>query len=162
MTANANVSDFVKRARSRTVWQAFTDSAALVPTKDALVGADDSGSVRRLSYNELKTRATNVSAGLARIGVRRGDRVVLWSTNTPEWVVAYLGIMRLGAAVVPINTFLTPLEVRYLIAHSGARHLIMLDRFRKLNLPELFESICPEFATADAPGHLMSDDLAEL
>jgi fatty-acyl-CoA synthase len=162
MTVNAHVSDFVKKARSRTIWQAFTDSAALVPTKDALVAADDSGSVRRLSYSELVTRATNFSAGLARIGVRRGDRVVLWSTNTPEWVIAYLGIMRLGAAVVPINTFLKPPEVRYLIAQSGARHLIMLDRFRKLNLPELLEAICPEFATADAPGHLMSDDLPEL
>lgn len=162
MTVDANVSDFVREARSRTIWQAFTDSAALVPSKDALVAADDSGAVRRLSYSDLETRATNFSAGLARIGVRRGDRVVLWSTNTPEWVVAYLGILRLGAAVVPVNTFLTPSEVKYLIAQSGARHLIMLDRFRKLNLPHMFEAICPEFTTAEVPGHLMSDELPEL
>ena len=86
---------------------------------------------------------------MAITGVRRGDRVVLWMTNSLDWVVAAQAAMRLGAAVVPVNTFLKPPEIRYVIEQSGARHLIMLDSFRKLDFPAMLAEICPPFAAAE-------------
>jgi fatty-acyl-CoA synthase len=149
-------------AQSRTLWQAISDAAALDPNRDALVAADDVGHVGRLTYGELLTRVRNFSAGLASIGVMRGDRVVLWMTNRLEWVISAFAAQRLGAAVVPINTFLKPPEVKYCIAQSGARHLIMLDRFRKLDMPQMLTQICPAFAEATQPGSLFSLDLPDL
>lgn len=149
-------------ARSRTLWQALSDAAAHDPQRDALVGADDAGDVRRLTYGELLTRIRDLSAGLASIGVRRGDRVVLWMTNRLEWVISCFAAVRLGAAVVPINTFLKPPEVKYCIAQSGARHLIMLDRFRKLDMPQMLTEICPAFGAAEEPGSLSSPELPDL
>ena len=149
-------------ARSRTLWQALSDAAALDPSRVALVGADDAGDVRRLTYGELLERVRNFSAGLASIGVKRGDRVVLWMTNRIEWIISAFAAARIGAAVVPINTFLNPAEVEYCIAQSSARHLIMLDCFRKLDMPQMLAEICPEFEHADEPGALCSRALPEL
>jgi fatty-acyl-CoA synthase len=122
-------------ARNRTLWQMLTGSARAKPDHPALVGGDDSGRISRLTYKELVERATALSAGLARIGVRRGDRVVLWMTNSIEWVVSAFAVVRLGAALVPVNTFLKPEEIKYFVTQSGARHMIMLDSFRKLDMP---------------------------
>ena len=148
--------------RSRTLWQTVSEAARREPLKCALVAADDAGGIQRLTYARLVERAGNLSAGLASVGVRRGDRVVLWMTNTLEWVLSSLAIMRLGAAVVPINTFLKAVEVQYVIAQSGARHLLMLDVFRKLRLPEMLGEICPEFISAKEPGFLNSNTLPDL
>lgn len=149
-------------ARSRTMWQAISDSAQRFPDKVALVGANDAGEVLRLTYAELTERVRDLSIGLARTGVRRGDRVVLWMTNSLDWIVASFASMRLGAAVVPVNTFLKPLEIRYIIEQSGARHLIMLDRFRKLDMPAILAEICPAFASAEQPGNLCEPSLPDL
>lgn len=149
-------------ACSRTLWQAITDAAALDPERDALVAADDAGHIQRLSYGELVTRVRRFSAGLAGIGVKRGDRVVLWMTNRLEWVISAFAVARLGAATVPINTFLKPPEVKYCISQSGARHLIMLDRFRKLDMPQMLTEICPAFANSTEPGALFSHELPDL
>ena len=135
----------LEEARSRTLWQALSDVARANPDKVALVGASDDGEVRRLTYSELTARIEHFSIGLAITGVRRGDRVVLWMTNCLEWVVAAQAAMRLGAAVVPVNTFLKPPEIRYVIEQSGARHLIMLDQFRKLDFPAMLAEIAPDF-----------------
>ena len=148
--------------RSRTIWQTLLRSAKRNPQRNALVAANDAGEVKRVTFERLVERVTNVSAGLASIGVRRGDRLVLWMTNTPEWVVCSFAAMRLGAAVVPINTFLKPPEIRYVIAQSGARHLVMIDSFRKLCPADMLAEICPEFAVAQAPGILFSTEQPEL
>jgi fatty-acyl-CoA synthase len=149
-------------ARSRTLWQAISDAAAFDPDRDALVAADDAGIVQRLSYGQLLARVRNFSAGLASIGVLRGDRVVLWMTNRLEWIISAFAAERLGATVVPINTFLKVPEVSYCIAQSGARHLIMLDRFRKLDMPQMLTEICPAFAATTEPGLLYCSELPDL
>jgi fatty-acyl-CoA synthase len=150
------------QARSRTLWQALSDAAALDPDHTALVAADDDGNIQRLSYGALLARVRHFSAGLASIGVQRGDRVVLWMTNRLEWVISAFAAARLGAGVVPVNTFLKAPEVKYCIAQSGARHLIMLDRFRAVDMPQMLTEICPAFAKAAAPGALFSPDLPDL
>ncbi len=158
----ADGSRVLAEARQRTLWQALTDVAGHYPEKVALVAADDAGEVRRMTYAELTARILDFSAGLAMTGVRRGDRVVLWMTNSLEWIVAAQAAMRLGAALVPVNTFLKPAEIRYIVEQSGARHLIMLDAFRKLDFPAMLAEICPAFAGADQPGNLNEPSLPDL
>jgi fatty-acyl-CoA synthase len=147
---------------SRTVWRTLAASAERFPDKPALVAATDAGEVQRITYRALVERTAHLSAGLASIGVRRGDRVALWMTNTLEWVVSAYAAMRIGAAIVPINTFLRPVEVKYFLAQSGARHLLMIDAFRQLRFPEMLAEICPEFGAGARPGFLFSDALPEL
>jgi long-chain acyl-CoA synthetase len=73
-----------------------------------------------LSYEDLHSRAQRLAAGLARLGVRRGDHVALMLPNVPEFTVAYFAVLYLGAAVVPINVLLTRDEIGYLLEDSKA------------------------------------------
>lgn len=148
--------------RSRTLWQTLLAVSVRNPQRNALVAANDAGEVQRMTYERLVKRVRDLSAGFAIMGVRRGDRLVLWMTNTPEWIVCSFAAMRLGAAVVPINTFLKPAEIKYIITQSGARHLLMIDAFRKLRPAEMLAEICPEFAVARTPGFVFSADQPDL
>ena len=57
-------------------------------------------------------------------GVQPGDRVALYGPNCWEWLVAYYGIAKTGAVVIPINVMLTTDEVRYVVEDSGARAVV--------------------------------------
>ena len=76
---------------------------------------------RRLTYAELAARARALGEGLRRLGVRRGDRVVLVLRNRLEHVVAYWGLQLLGGVATPVNFRLAPGELRYVLQDSGAR-----------------------------------------
>jgi fatty-acyl-CoA synthase len=152
----------LEAAKQRTLWQMLTDSARAKPDHAALVGGDDSGKISRITYGELVDRATRLSIGLTKIGVKRGDRVVLWMTNSIEWVVSAFAVLRLGAAVVPVNTFLKPEEIKYFVTQSGARHMIMLDSFRKVDMPAILKEFCPAAATATEPGSLCDAEVPDL
>lgn len=78
-----------------------------------------------LSYETVLTRALHLSAHLHRnLGVQPGDRVALWLKNCPEFVSAIFGILGSGAVVVPINNFLKPEEVAYVLNDAGINVII--------------------------------------
>ena len=58
------------------------------------------------------------------LGVKPGDRVGLWLKNCPEFIPALFGILQTGAVVVPINNFLKPAEVSFILGDAGADVLI--------------------------------------
>jgi acyl-CoA synthetase (AMP-forming)/AMP-acid ligase II len=83
----------------------------------------------RLSYRELHERAEVVARGFAAHGIEPGDRVAVWSPNTYHWVLAALGALSAGATLVPVSTRFTGPEALDVIAHSGARALVVADWF---------------------------------
>jgi long-chain acyl-CoA synthetase len=78
-----------------------------------------------ISYSALLAQVTHVAACLQRdFGIKPGDRVALWVKNCPEFVPAVFGVFSAGGVVVPINNFLKPAEVSYILNDSGANVLI--------------------------------------
>jgi len=78
-----------------------------------------------ISYAALFAQSQNVAACLqTRFGVKPGDRVALWMKNCPEFVPAVFGVLTAGGVVVPINNFLKPAEVSYIVNDSGTNVLI--------------------------------------
>ncbi len=71
-----------------------------------------------LSYTDFQTRAQEVAAGLAALGVSHGDRVGLLSDNRPEWIEADFGILGAGAADVPRGSDLATPEIATILGHS--------------------------------------------
>jgi long-chain acyl-CoA synthetase len=55
------------------------------------------------TYAELLDRTNRVAAWLKERGVEKGDRIIIWAPNSPAWVIAYFGALRLGAVVVPLD-----------------------------------------------------------
>ena len=100
------------------------DAAARFGDADAVVDGD-----RRVSFTELVGDARRVTGALMASGVEPGDRVAIWSPNRYEWLVAALGTLGAGAAVVPVNTRFKGEEVRYILARSGARVVFTVGEF---------------------------------
>src|SRR5437870_3289807 len=101
-----------------------SESAARLGDKPALIFHD-----RSVSYAQLDAAITRASAGVASLGVRKGDRVALMVHNTPEFAEAYFGIARAGGVVVPLNTMYTVEEVSYILADAEARAIIVAEPF---------------------------------
>ncbi len=78
------------------------------------------GHSRSLSSEEFLATTAALADGLADLGVQAGDRVMLLCENRPEWHMADLAILDLGAADVPIYPTLTPAQIAYQAADSGA------------------------------------------
>jgi acyl-CoA synthetase (AMP-forming)/AMP-acid ligase II len=83
----------------------------------------------RLSYRELDERVTAVAGALIDAGIEPGDRVALWAPNGLEWVLAALGALGAGAALVPVSTRFTGPEALDVIGRSGARALFAAGGF---------------------------------
>src|SRR5215204_1548551 len=73
-------------------------------------------------------RVQNVALGLASLGVRPGDRIALLSENRPEWSIADLAILSLGAINVPIYTTQALDQIDYILSDSGARAIFISNR----------------------------------
>ena len=98
---------------------AFSDSVKKRPDKIALYWGES-----EYSYAELWDQTLFVANHLGLLGVKAGDRVGVWLKNCPEFVPALFGILEAGAAAVPINNFLKPDEVNYILADAGIDVLI--------------------------------------
>jgi fatty-acyl-CoA synthase len=80
-----------------------------------------------LSFRAL-ARAVDVAArGFLDLGIRPGDKVAIWLTNCPEWVVAMFALARIGAVHVPVNTRFRTADVEYVLRQSNATALLTHD-----------------------------------
>jgi len=84
------------------------------PEHVALRGAQSSW-----TYAQLRDAALAYAEGLRKQGIGPGERVLLIAPTVPEFVIAYLGILALGAVVVPVNTMSTRSELEYFIDDAG-------------------------------------------
>jgi malonyl-CoA/methylmalonyl-CoA synthetase len=105
------------------------------PDKPALLFREDGRDVT-LTYTDLFARADALAAGLAARGVVLGDRVAFFLGNRPEFVIAYLAVIRLGAAMVPINLAYRQREISHMLADAEPR-LIVTERAQAPILEEM-------------------------
>jgi long-chain acyl-CoA synthetase len=98
------------------------DSARRVPDRDAIV----LGSAR-IDYRTLDSRANQVANLLVSKGIRPGDKVALSCPNVPDFPIAYYGILKAGAVVVPLNVLLKGREVAFHLLDSEARAYLCFE-----------------------------------
>jgi long-chain acyl-CoA synthetase len=79
----------------------------------------------KTSYGTLRATSDRVAAGLAESGFQPGEHVALLASSSPQWVMTYLGILKMGGVVVPIDKELKAVEVRHILTHSEARALFV-------------------------------------
>jgi long-chain acyl-CoA synthetase len=136
--------------------------------KPLLVAQVKDGVIAGQSTRDWFDRIRDLSLGLAALGVGRGDRVVIMSESRPEWLVADLAILTLGAVTVPVYSTLTAAQARYIVQDAGARVAFVstAEQLQKLQtvrheLPGL-EAIIPfEPPATSSPSILTLDAVAE-
>jgi long-chain acyl-CoA synthetase len=82
---------------------------------------------RRMSYRELNALVDRFAAGLQQLGLQKGDRVVLYMPNCPQYVIAYYGTLRAGGIVVPSNPLYVAREIEHQMKDSGATVAVVLS-----------------------------------
>jgi long-chain acyl-CoA synthetase len=87
------------------------------------------GEWRSLSYGEVARRVRELALGLSRLGIVAGDKVAIWSENRPEWNLADLATLAIGAVDVPIYTTQARGQVEYILRDSGARAICVSSAF---------------------------------
>ena len=81
----------------------------------------------KFTYARLWNLINRFGTALNHLGVRKGDKVMLYITNSAQWVIAFFGIQKIGAVVVPVAPIYTSFEIEYMINDSGAETIICLD-----------------------------------
>ena len=105
--------------RDFTLFDVVQRNARLHPNRTAFVFQNE-----RITHAAYLKRVERLSAGLARAGIRPGDRIVMLSQNNLEFVDLYGAAARLGAIVVPINWRLSADEVAYIVSDAAPRIII--------------------------------------
>ena len=139
-----------------TIAEQFATTAARHADHDAVVSLPQR---RRLSYRELAVEADGLARGLLGIGVGKGDRVGIWSTNNIEWLLLQLATARIGAILVNINPAYRPRELAWALQRAEVQYLFTIPAFRSSDyvamllelLPELAQKPDTEAAYADLP-----------
>ncbi|MBM3806891.1 MAG: AMP-binding protein [Acidimicrobiia bacterium] len=113
--------------RDLPVGRLLTQLAAVLPDHEALVYSDRG---LRWTFAQLEAEARLIARGLIASGVQRGDRVAVWATNVPEWIVLQFALAKIGAILVTVNTSLRAREIEYLLRQSESTTLFTIAGVR--------------------------------
>jgi fatty-acyl-CoA synthase len=141
-----------------TVGQLLDRTAARFPQNPALIVRHQN---KRYTYDEFLREVERAARGLLRLGIQKGDRVGIWSTNYAEWVITQFAVAKIGAILVNLNPAYGTVEFEHALLQSGCSTLLMTQGFRKSDYPSILFEICPE-AVHSMPGDLQSARLPHL
>lgn len=100
----------------------FSEMCKKYPYKTAILYLGE-----RFSYGRLETLIDKFATGLADMGVKPQDRVMLYISNCPQWIIANFAINKIGAVVVPVSPIYTAFEIEYMINDAKIETVICLD-----------------------------------
>ncbi|MFO1291655.1 MAG: acyl-CoA synthetase [Rubrivivax sp.] len=119
----------------------------------ALIWQDAAGNSRRCTYSGLSQLSNKLANALRKRGVNKGDRVIVMLPRVPEWFVALIAIMKLGAVPVPCIEMLTARDLEYRVRNAEARAVIcrpgQADKFGAVE-----DALAVRIALGPAPGWL--------
>ena len=111
--------------------------ASLTPDRVAITFAGES-----MTYGELNAGAAQVAGGLGSLGITPGEHIALSCPNVPWFPLAYFGILKAGAVVVPLNVLLKPREIAYHLKDSDAKALLVFEGTAELPMAQMARAAC--------------------
>src|ERR1700693_5432777 len=131
-----------------TIFQNLRRTAERFGDREALVVAHQG---HRSTYAELIEQCEVIARGLMARGVRKGDRVGIWSPNRYEWVIVQYATAAIGAILVNINPAYRTSELEYALKQSGISMLILAAGFRQADYAAMLAEVkgrCPQLKEA--------------
>src|SRR5215470_9702463 len=87
------------------------------------------GQWQSLTFGDAGRRTREMALGLDHVGISRGDRVAIWSENRPEWTLADLACLSVGAVDVPIYATQSVQQVEYILTDAAVRAIFVSSAF---------------------------------
>ena len=126
------------------------------PDNDCVVTPID-----RLTFRDLDRQSRTLAARLVRAGVHKATRVGVMFPNSTAWVVSWAAAARIGAVVIPVNTFYKPFELERFMRHSDVQVLLGTSAFIQHDYLQRLETVAPELV-GHAPAPLLLPSLPQL
>lgn len=141
-----------------TIGDLLEEKAKLYPDQDCLVSPYLGIRYSYKEFNEITDLAARAFMGM---GIQPGDKVSIWASNYPEWMITQFATAKMGAVLVTVNTNYKQFELEYLLKQSDTTTLVMMEGVKNNSYVEHIYGLCPELKEAD-PGKLSSERLPYL
>lgn len=129
-----------------TVGDVLSSLAEKYPDDYAVKYTDENPYVR--TWKEFNDECELIARGMLGLGIKKGDHVAIWATNTPEWIMTLFATSKIGAVLVTVNTNYKVFELEYLLRQSDSKMLVMMQGFKDCNYVDIVHEICPQIETA--------------
>jgi fatty-acyl-CoA synthase len=143
----------------KTIGDFLDEIAARFPANEALVSVFEN---RRFTYAEFVEETNRVARALLALGVAKGDRVGVWSTNCAAWVLLQFATAKIGAVLVTINPAYRSYELEFALRQSECNLLIAGEGFKEEDYTRMLRELIPELAGAEPRKALSSEKFPRL
>ncbi len=106
----------------KSIYQVFENTARRFPDKPCLFYLG-----REYTYAELLDIVERTAGSLEALGIKGGDRAIIFLPNLPQWIIAWLALQKQGVIAIPITPFYAPSDLEYIANDSGAETIFCLD-----------------------------------
>ena len=146
----------MQRPKARTLGDLLDELVTHSPDKPALLFEDET-----YTFGEFQKQVDLFAGGLLHLGVRKGSQVAVLMGNRPEWLFVDFACAKIGARLVGVNTWFRRSELEYVLSHSDAEVLVLVDRLLSNDYAAMLAEICPELPRRSS-GPLRSASLLAL
>ena len=127
--------------REYTLGQLLDQTIARCGVNDAVVYADRDF---RLTWYEFGEEVDRLARGLMALGVKRGEKIALWATNVPHWVVLMFAAAKIGAILLPLNTNYKLSEMDFALRQSETENIFIINGYRDCDYVHVLYELVPE------------------
>lgn len=127
--------------RDLTLGQLLDDTIARHPDGDALVYVDRN---YRMTWRQVGDYSDRLARGLMAMGIQKGDKVAVWATNVPDWLMLMFATAKIGAVLLTVNTQYRRTEIAYVLSQSKTENLFLIDGFRDIDYLSTIYDVVPE------------------
>lgn len=125
----------------KTLGQVLDQAIENHPDNDAVIYADRD---LRLTYRQFGERVDRLAKGLLAMGVQKGEKVAIWATNVPDWLVLMFASAKIGSILVTVNTAYRSAELDYLLRQSETENLFLIDGYKDIDYLLTVYELIPE------------------
>ncbi len=141
-----------------TIGDMFDKIVAQYPDNEALVVVYQKV---RWTYRELKEHVDILARAFIAVGLKKGERIGIWSPNCSEWLLMQVATAKIGAILVNINPSYRLHELEYALNQSGCSMMVIADQFKTSNYTQMLYDLAPELYR-HAPGALIAPKVPNL
>jgi len=126
-----------------TIGEKFDQACQQYADQEAIVSSHQN---RRLTYRKLQQEVEAFACSLLKLGLKKGDRLAIWSPNCVEWTVTQFAAFKAGIVLVNLNPAYKSHELEYVLNKVSCKGLIIASQFKTTNYQELLTRIAPEIS----------------
>ena len=147
---NMQPQEYVRPLMSATIGDLLRKWAREIPDNECVVYPQGQ---KRWTWKQFDELTDVVARGFMAMGVNKGDKIAIWATNVPEWIITFFAAAKMGAVLVTVNTNYKQFELEYLLSQSDTHTLIMIGECKGNNYVSHVRGLCPDLDNTQ-PGQL--------